>query len=184
MDKKILTIAIALFILLAPIFYAQARADIGAIKKLDVSSSAFKQDGRIPAKYTCDGENLSPPISWGEGPAATGSYALIMQDPDAPSGTLTHWLMLNIPSNKTGLNENIPAMDRLADSSVQGKNYQGKAGYTGPCPPPGSQHHYHIRVYALDTTLSLSPDVTAAELQRAMSGHILAEGELTGIYGR
>ncbi len=170
--------------MLAPAVYWHARADTDGSMKLDVSSPAFKQGDMIPVKYTCDGESVSPPLSWSQGPALAGSYALVMDDPDAPSGTFTHWVMFNIPANLPGLNEGVPPRERLADESVQGRNDYGNIGYGAPCPPRGTLHHYRFHVYALDTMLSIGPGSTKADLQRAMGGHILAEGELTGVYGR
>ena len=180
MDRKILITASA-FILLAMLarFSGTAQA-----VKLDVSSTAFDDGGRIPVKYTCSGEDVSPDIQWSVGPAATESYALIVDDPDAPGGPFTHWVIFNMPSNVTHLKEGVSTDARLDDGSIQGKNHFGRIGYGGPCPPAGKPHHYHFNVYALDTRIGLGPCVSKEALLKAMNGHILAQGELTGIYGR
>ncbi len=180
MRKRIFAI-MALMVMLA--ITCQAGGESGATN-LAVKSPVFMQDGRIPAKYTCDGEDVSPPLYWSPGPTATESYALIVDDPDAPGGTFTHWLMYNIPFNVTRLEEHVTALGRLDDGTLQGKNSYGRIGYGGPCPPPGSPHHYRFNVYALDTRLKLGPGAPGDDLARAMRGHVLAQGELTGIYGR
>lgn len=180
MDRKLL-IAASAFILLAMLacFGGTAQA-----VKLDVSSTAFTDGGRIPVKYTCSGEDVSPDIQWSRGPESTESYALIVDDPDAPGGPFTHWVIFNIPSNVTRLGEGVSTAARLDDGSMQGKNHFGRTGYGGPCPPTGKPHHYHFNVYALDTRLNPGPGVSKEDLLKAMNGHILAQGELTGIYGR
>ncbi|MEN6385583.1 MAG: YbhB/YbcL family Raf kinase inhibitor-like protein [Phycisphaerales bacterium] len=150
---------------------------------ITVKSSAFQQDQMIPARYTCDGENISPPLKWGEIPIGTQSIALICEDPDAPMGTWTHWLMWNVPGNKTELEENIPKVGKLPDGVCQGINSGKKVGYTGPCPPDGT-HRYYFNVYALDSMLSLSGDVSKEMLLEAMNGHVIAEGSLMGTYQR
>lgn len=148
---------------------------------LVVKSSIFEQEGRIPPKYTCDGEDISPPISWSGAPAGTKSYALIADDPDAPGGTWTHWVAWNIRGD--GLAAAIAKDKQLADGMCQGKNSWGKAGYGGPCPPSGT-HRYFFKVYALDTTLELPDRTDAKSLTAAMKGHVLAQGELMGKYSR
>jgi len=180
MERKLL-IAVSAFILLA--MFARFGGMAQAVK-LDVSSTAFEDGGRIPVKYTCSGEDVSPDLQWSRGPPATESYALVVDDPDAPGGPFTHWTIFNIPANVTRLTEGVAASGRLDDGSTQGKNHFGRIGYGGPCPPAGKPHHYHINVYALDTRLRLGPGVSKDDLLKAMNGHILAQGELIGIYGR
>jgi Raf kinase inhibitor-like YbhB/YbcL family protein len=182
MYKRIFA-AMAFLIALAIMCQAWASGE-SATLKLTVSSPVITGDGRIPAKYTCDGEGVSPPLDWSPGPAATESYALIVDDPDAPGGSFTHWLMYNIPLNTTRLEEHVAASVRLGDGTLQGKNSYGRAGYGGPCPPPGNPHHYRFSVYALDTRLKLGPGASKDDLMKAMRGHVLAQGELTGTYGR
>ena len=151
--------------------------------KLSISSPAFANGGSIPIKYTCDGQDISPSLSWSPGPAGTQSYTLVMDDPDA-QGTFAHWVVYNIPGNVTSLNEHMTSIGQLDDGTMQGKNSFGGIGYGGPCPPAGKPHHYRFRVYALDSVLSLSPGASMGEVMNAISGHITAEGELVGVYGR
>lgn len=143
--------------------------------KLDVSSTAFSANGDIPSKYTCDGDNVNPPLAFKNFTTDTRSFALIMDDPDAPMGTFVHWVMWNIPTDGT-IKEN-------SSPGTEGKNGKGENGYTGPCPPSG-KHHYHFKIYALDTKLDLGKDAGKKELEAAMAGHILMQGELVGMYAR
>ena len=141
-----------------------------------VSSPAFENYGSIPTKYTCDGLDISPPLNFSNIPENTKSLALVMYDPDAPLGTFYHWIIWNIPPNVTGF------LEGEEITYPQGINDFGVIGYRGPCPPSGT-HHYHFKVYALDTTLNLENGATMEELDKALSGHVLAIGELVGIYG-
>lgn len=151
---------------------------------LKVKSPAFAHEGAIPAKYTCDGQDISPPLEWTAGPVGTASYALIMDDPDAPKGTWVHWVAWDI--SETKLPENLPE-SALAESPLgqirYGTNSSDQIGYGGPCPPSGT-HRYFFRVYALDRELDLGPDTTKRALVASMEGHILARGELMGTYTR
>jgi Raf kinase inhibitor-like YbhB/YbcL family protein len=152
-----------------------------------LSSPSFKNNDPIPTKYTCDGQDVSPPLSWDGAPEGTKRFALIVDDPDAPVGTFTHWLLYGIPANKMDLPENVAHTDRVAsfDDAKQGLNDFGKIGYSGPCPPHGhGVHHYHFRVFALDAELQLVPRETRLKLNDALKGHVLAEAELIGIYQR
>lgn len=151
--------------------------------RLEVTSSAFTEGDMIPKKYTCDGENISPPLAWSKPPLDTKSMAIINDDPDAPAGTWTHWVIFNIPATATSLPENIQPMKTLEDGSVQGANDFRKIGYGGPC-PPFNVHRYYYKVYALDSLLDLKPGATKREVLGAMDGHILAEGMLMGRYKR
>jgi len=151
---------------------------------LSVSSSVFEEGGEIPAKYTCEGENISPPLSWGEAPAGTGSFALIMDDPDAPIGVFTHWVLFNLPPDSRELPEGVPAEGKLASGALQGNNGLSQIGYFGPCPPPGAVHHYGFTLYALDRTLDLAVGASKEQVLEAMRGHILAQGQLVGTYKR
>jgi Raf kinase inhibitor-like YbhB/YbcL family protein len=145
--------------------------------EMKLSSSAFDDNGSIPSEYTCDGGDISPPLFFSNAPENTISLALIVDDPDAPMGTWVHWLVWNIPANKTGFSqgENI--------TYPQGKNDFGNFDYGGPCPPSGT-HRYFFKLYALDTTLKLNKGSTKNQLESAMSGHILEEAQLIGIYAR
>ncbi|MDO8525795.1 MAG: YbhB/YbcL family Raf kinase inhibitor-like protein, partial [Candidatus Omnitrophota bacterium] len=151
--------------------------------KITVTSSAFKDGGMIPAKYTCDGDDLSPDIAWSGLPSGAKSVALISDDPDAPRGTWVHWVIYNIPPELKGLNEGVEPDKVLDNGALQGMNDSRQTGYGGPCPPAGV-HRYFFKVYALDTKLSLGPGATKKDLEGAMRGHILAEGQLMGRYKR
>lgn len=145
-------------------------------------SEAFKDGEHIPRKYTCDGENVSPPLSWSQAPEKTASYALIMDDPDSPS-VFTHWVIFNIPATQNSLQEKTPEKEILPNGIIQGKNDAGETGYVGPC-PPSATHRYEFRLYALDTELDLPPSITKQDVLRAVEGHILGETKLTGLYSR
>ncbi len=151
--------------------------------ELKITSSAFDHGSLIPKKYTCDGEDISPPLSWNSIPANIESFALICDDPDAPMDTWVHWVIFNVPGDSTGLAEGISPEKVLENGTKQGTNDFGKIGYGGPCPPNGT-HRYYFKLYALDTTLEMESGITKAELLRAMQGHILAEGQLMGKYTR
>jgi len=150
---------------------------------VSVSSSAFQEGGMIPAKYTCDGNDVSPPLTWAGIPAGAKSIALIGDDPDAPVGTWVHWVMWNIPPDVHELPENVPPKPELPDGSRQGMSDFRRPGYGGPCPPSGV-HRYYFKVYALDTMLDLPSSARKGELLKAMKGHVLAEGQLMGKYSR
>lgn len=150
--------------------------------EMEIKSMAFQEGETIPAQYTCDGQDISPALNWSGVPEGTQSFALIVDDPDAPGATFTHWVIFNIPGDALGLEEAIPTDSQLPNGALQGKNGFGTVGYRGPCPPSGSPHHYHFVVYALDTTLDLSAGASKAQVIDAMQGHILAQAELIGIY--
>ncbi len=149
--------------------------------KIQVTSPAFEEGGMIPKKYTCDDENVSPPLAWTNVPKDTKSLALICDDPDAPMGTWVHWVIFNLPSDTKELMENIPVQKNLLNGTQQGKNDFGNTGYGGPCPPSGT-HRYYFKIYALDIVLTQEAGITKAELLKAMNGHILAEGQIMGKY--
>ena len=151
---------------------------------ISISSSAFKEGERIPARYSCEGRNTSPPLSWGEPPEKTRSFALIVDDPDAPGGVFVHWVLYNLPADVRQLGEGVPAQERLQNEALQGKTDFGRVGYGGPCPPRGPVHHYRFTLYALDNPVDLSPGATKKQLLDAMKGHILTKGQLTGTYQR
>jgi Raf kinase inhibitor-like YbhB/YbcL family protein len=150
---------------------------------LSLSSTAFAAGQAIPAKYACTGRDVSPPLAWGSAPAATQSFALIVDDPDAPIGTWVHWVVFNIPAGTQELSEGIAAGAQLPKGGLQGRNSSGKSGYDGPCPPSGT-HRYFFKLYALDTTLALPSSADKAQLLNAMQGHILAQGELMGTFSK
>ncbi len=150
---------------------------------MKLTSPAFEEGGKIPPQYTCDGKDISPPLQWSEVPAGTKSFALICDDPDAPMGTWVHWVIFNIPDSVRQLPEAVPTTEHLKDGSMQGTNDFKRSGYGGPC-PPGGTHRYYFKLYALDTVLNLKAGATKAQLLEAMKGHILAEAQLMGKYGR
>ena len=155
--------------------HAEGREKMSA---LQISSPAFGHNGTIPAVYSCDGKDVNPPLTITGVPAEARSLALIMDDPDAPVGTWVHWVVWNIAPQTTEIGENsLPAGAR------EGKNSWGREEYGGPCPPSGS-HRYFFKLYALDAAPSLGPAATKADLERAMQGHIVARGELIGLYKR
>jgi Raf kinase inhibitor-like YbhB/YbcL family protein len=155
-----------------------------------LESSAFQEGGMIPRTYTCDGEDISPPLSWSGVPESARSLVLICEDPDAPLGTWTHWLLYNLPAEVTALPERLPPEGTIQVASGgakhparQGRNDFRKLGYGGPCPPSGT-HRYYFRLFALDTTLNLEPGASRKQVLGAMEKHILAQGELMGRYAR
>ena len=149
----------------------------------ELKSTTFTSGELIPRKYTCDGEDISPQLEWGDSPENTQSFALICDDPDAPVGTWTHWVLYNVPAEMRVLPEAIPPDADLADRSRHGKNSWGRLGYGGPCPPSGT-HRYFFRLYALDRLLDLVAGASLKQLLQAMEGHILAQAELMGRYTR
>jgi hypothetical protein len=151
--------------------------------KMQVTSAAFTAGGRIPSRYTCDGPNLSPPLSWTAVPEGTKSLALIMDDPDTPGRTWVHWVLYNLPSDTMSLPEHLPTDAQLANGASQGISDFGSHGYRGPCPPGGS-HRYNFRLYAVDALLNISGRVTKQVLLDAMKDHVVGTGELMGTYER
>lgn len=160
-----------------------APAQGGGKMSIAVKSSAFEEGGMIPRKYTCDGPDLSPPLSWSGIPEGAKSIALICDDPDAPMGTWVHWVAYNLPAESKGLPEGVAIQEKIAGGGAQGINDFRRIGYGGPC-PPGGTHRYFFKLYALDAKLDLSGKVTKAQLLKAMEGHVLAEGQLMGKYSR
>ena len=151
---------------------------------ISLSSSAFREGGKIPVKYTCVGQDVSPPLEWNQPPPGTQAFALIVDDPDAPGGVFTHWVIFNLSSDSLKLPEAIPTQTQLPDGAMQGKNDFGRIGYGGPCPPPGHPHRYQFILYALDQRLDLKAGVSKKQLIGAMEGHVLVQGQLTGTYQR
>jgi len=144
----------------------------------------FAPGGKIPARHTCTGEDLSPPLEWSGVPAGTRAFALVCEDPDAPTGMWVHWVLYNLPAESTGLPEGIGHGASLPAGALEGKNSWGRNGYGGPCPPPGKPHHYVFRLYALDAPLSLLAGATKAQVEAALRGHVLAQDEYVGLFGR
>jgi len=151
--------------------------------EIKVTSRAFQEGGMIPRRYTCDGEDVSPPLAWTGVPEGTKTIALIGDDPDAPMGTWVHWVLFNLPANIKELAEAVPADKELLSGAKQGRNDFRRIGYGGPC-PPGGTHRYFFRLYALDSVLDLAAGASKADLLKAIQGHVLAEGQLMGKYKR
>jgi Raf kinase inhibitor-like YbhB/YbcL family protein len=151
---------------------------------LNVTSPAFKDGGRIPVKYTADGDDMSPPLSWSCAPPDVAEYVVTAQDPDAPGGTFTHWVIYRIPGNYDHLDEGIMQVSELDNGAMQGMTSFGKVGYGGPSPPKGKPHRYIFTVYALSASPDLPAGITIDQLFKAIQGNVIAEGSLTGLYGR
>lgn len=150
---------------------------------MKITSPAFMEGGMIPSKYTCDGQDISPPLEWKDFPDGTESFALICDDPDAPVGVWVHWVLYNIPRNTPRLDENVRPEQEFKSGMRQGNNDWPKIGYGGPCPPSGT-HRYYFNLYALDTVLDIKPGASKAQILKAMAGHVLAETQLVGKYKR
>jgi len=147
-------------------------------------SAAFTEGEAIPRRFTCEGANISPALHWTEPPDGTRSLALVVEDPDAPGGVWTHWVVYNLPAQARELQENVPRQAKLPGGGAQGRNSFGHTGYEGPCPPPGNAHRYFFRLYALDSRLSLQPGATRQEVQAAAKVHVLGEAQLMGRFKR
>ena len=151
---------------------------------MELKSSAFQNGADIPRKYTCDGNDLSPPLTWVNAPAGTKAFALIADDPDAPVGTWVHWVLYDIAADTNELSEGIATTDTLVNGAKQGVNDFRKTGYGGPCPPPGPAHRYYFKLYALNAPTGLKPRATKNKLLDAIKGRILGEARLLGRYKR
>jgi Raf kinase inhibitor-like YbhB/YbcL family protein len=156
----------------------------------ELTSPAFKNDERIPKKHTGEGADTSPALNWTSAPIGTQSFALIMDDPDAPVGLWLHWVLYDIPASLTALPEGVAKNDILPDGSKHGRSWGVKdaecdrVGYFGPLPPPGKPHRYFFKLYALDTMLGLPSKAAKTQVIAAMKGHILAQAQLIGVYER
>ena len=150
---------------------------------MKITSSAFEHEGMIPAKFSCKGQDISPPLKWEEVPEGTKSFVLVCDDPDAPMGTWDHWLLFNIPASVTELAEGIPDQPELTNGARHGSNSWGRNDYGGPCPPSGT-HRYFFKLYALDTLLDLRLGAGKKEILRTIEDHTLAKAELMGKFSR
>lgn len=175
--KETLILAVVLLI-----FALTGGCVMGESMKLE--SDAFSEGGYIPAKYTCKGEDVSPPLKWSGTPKGCVSFALIVEDPDAPMGTWDHWVAYDIPGDKNSLDEGVPTEKSLPDGYRQGINDFRKIGYGGPCPPPGKPHRYVFTLYALDAKLGLDAGLNKGAVLKAIKGHILGKAVLTGLFKR
>jgi Raf kinase inhibitor-like YbhB/YbcL family protein len=152
--------------------------------KFELKTTSFEPGGFIPKRFTCQGANVSPALAWSDPPAGTQRFAIVEDDPDAPSGTFVHWVVYDLPATYRKLPEALAGSDQMSGGGRQGTNDFSRVGYSGPCPPPGSTHRYFIRLYALDAPTGLPPDATRSELDNAMQGHIIAKAELMGRFKR
>jgi Raf kinase inhibitor-like YbhB/YbcL family protein len=151
---------------------------------MEITSSAFKNGQPIPSQYTCDDKNISPPLAWNGAPANAQSLALIVDDPDAPTGVWTHWVVFDLPADASGLPEDAAKNESVIGKAKQGLNDFKNAGYGGPCPPGGKSHRYFFKIYALDITLGLPSGAPRKAVEAAMTKHILAQGQWMGTYQR
>ena len=151
---------------------------------IQITSTAFSEGQPIPRKYTGEGSDISPPLAWTNAPANTKSFTLIADDPDAPMGTWVHWVLYDLPAGTNALPEDVAKTQYIAGNAKQGLNTWPRLGYGGPYPPPGKPHRYFFKLYALDRMLELKPGATKKDVEAAMKGHILAEGQLMGTYQR
>jgi len=149
-----------------------------------IASASFQDSGEITRKFTCDGDDSSPQLSWSNPPQATKSFVLIADDPDAPVGTWTHWVVFDLPAQTASLPEGVPKTEDVPGGGHQGRNDFRKVGYGGPCPPPGKPHRYFFRLYALDRMLNLKGGASRQDVEQAMRTHIVDEAEMMGTYHR
>jgi hypothetical protein len=177
-------IIVLVIVVASSMAHSQTERPTSSRMKFQSTSSAFASGSAIPREYSCEAADQSPNLQWSEAPAETVTFALIMDDPDAPSGDWVHWVVWNIPATSHGIAENFPRQEQLTDGTRQGRNSFGKVGYNGPCPPPGKTHRYFFHVYAVATKLYLPPGASRAELDSALKGHVLAEAEYMGTYRR
>lgn len=163
--------------------HSEQRPDPSALG-FRIGSRVFNEGTIIPKRFTCEGEDISPPLSWTKSPGGTRSLALIVEDPDAPAGIWTHWVVYNLPARTTAIPESVPKENQLPDGGLQGRNSFGHIGYGGPCPPPGRAHRYFFRLYALNSMLSLRAGASRQEVLDAIKGHVLSEAQLMGRFKR
>jgi Raf kinase inhibitor-like YbhB/YbcL family protein len=145
-----------------------------------ITAAAFPDGGQIAKKFTCDGADVSPALSWTDPPSGTKSLAIISDDPDAPGGAWVHWVLYDLPPDTRKLPEAVARSPQLPNGALQGRNDFGKIGYNGPCPPRGSAHRYFFKLYAVDSKTGLKAGATKADLERAIKRHILAEAQVMG----
>lgn len=183
--KKYLLICIVAVILLSSCSSATSTPTPEGNMSLDLKSDAFVNGQSIPAKYSCIGKNISPALTWNDPPAGTQSFALIMDDPDAPGGTWVHWVLYNIKPDWRSLQEDLPMTGKNIDPNAVffGTNSSGNIRYDGPCPPSGT-HRYYFKLYALDTQIGLLPGASKEKILEQMQGHILGQGELMGTFSK
>jgi Raf kinase inhibitor-like YbhB/YbcL family protein len=181
--KPVAEVAFLLVVCLGNAFAQQAKpATTGAAAPFMLSSTAFAMGAEIPQQYSCKGEDMSPPLAWSGAPASTVTFAIIMDDPDAPGGDWVHWVVWNLPKSERSLPQAVARQDHMSDGGLQGKSSFRKTGYSGPCPPRGAPHRYYFRLYALDADLNLPAGANRTQLDAAMKGHVLAETGYMGTF--
>ena len=163
---------------------SSAKGHSASLSGFRIESAAFKEGAGIPARFTCEGEDVSPPLAWTVPPRNARSLVLIVDDPDAPAGVWTHWVVYNLPAQTRAMVENTPKQGELPGGGLQGRNSFGRIGYGGPCPPPGRAHRYFFRLYALDTLLKPAPGASRQDVLAAAKGHIVGEAQLMGRFKR
>jgi Raf kinase inhibitor-like YbhB/YbcL family protein len=168
----------------APVGSDDSGFEGGSAMAFSLKSTAFSNGGEIAKKYTCDGADLSPALSWDDVPAGAQSLELIADDPDAPVGTWTHWILWNISAKTTELPEGVPRTEALDNGARQGRNDFKRIGYGGPCPPAGKPHRYFFKLYALNARLDVKAGAGRGELEAGMKGHVLSRAEFMGTYKR
>lgn len=181
--KYFLLVAFGYLALALP-FDSEAAPAKPAPKKMKLTSTAFKEGQPIPAKYTCDDKNVSPPLRWSDIPKNAKTLFIMCEDPDAPGGAWLHWTLFNLPVAVTEMGEAVPNKDPLPHGALQGLNDFQNVGYGGPCPPPGKAHRYIFKIYALDSQLQLKSGAGKKELLKTIEDHIIGEGQLMGTYQR
>lgn len=157
------------------------KTSTSTVPQMTLTSPAFESGQPLPARFSCNGEGASPPFNIEDVPAAAESIAFIMEDPDAPNGTFTHWIIWNWPAAEPNIPAALPTQSKFNNGAIQGKNSSGKIGFTPPCPPNGT-HRYYVKAYALNTLLDLPLSSHKKDLLAAMKGHILAQGSLMTTY--
>jgi Raf kinase inhibitor-like YbhB/YbcL family protein len=177
-------LAFTTFAMIARPTQGSGRAQGGNAMAFTLSSKSFPQGGDIPKKFSCDGADVSPELSWTEPPNGTKSLAVIADDPDAPAGTWTHWVLYDVSPETRNLAEGTPKQPELPNGARQGRNDFGKIGYNGPCPPPGNPHRYFFKLFALDSKTDLKPGASREEVERVISGHTLGKADSMGRYKR
>jgi Raf kinase inhibitor-like YbhB/YbcL family protein len=172
--KPVLTLAAAI------VFFA---ATTWAQSKMEIRTGAFAPGAAIPDKYTCNGENLSPALVISGVPPSAQTLVLVVDDPDAPAGTFVHWVVYNMPAQTGRIDAGVQPGESMPGGGVQGRNGFGNLGYGGPCPPPGPPHHYHFRLFALNSQIAPQPAIGPA-VEQAMQGHVVASAEMVGTFER
>ena len=190
LDKLAVSLYCSLLFLLAPAVTCgssargPAQGSGPSASGFRMESAAFKEGAGIPVRFTCEGEDVSPALTWSGAPAGTRSFALIVEDPDAPGGVWTHWVVYNLHAQTKAMDENQPKQAQLPNGGLQGLSSFGRVGYGGPCPPPGPAHRYFFRLYALDVVLPLESGASKQKVIDAMKGHILGQALLMGRFKR